>query len=196
MAHPERLRAALAAIDAANALDPQRIELRGESRPKELAHAELATSWVEALVSMPSEALLLAARAHHLRRWESPRDAYPAGRVGYHRWRKDLQAFHARCVGEILEREGYDAATIARVKDIVRKQELGRDPEVQAFEDALCLIFLETQLRELAGRLDEDKLLGVMRKTLKKMSPAAVARARELPLDPEHVALIERATTG
>ena len=196
MAHPERLRAALAAIDAANAEDPHRIEIRGESCPKELAHAELATVWVEALVPSPSEALLLAVRAHHLRRWESPRDAYPAGRAGYHRWRKELQGFHARWVGEILQREGYDAASIARVKDIVRKQGLGRDPEVQAFEDALCLVFLETQLRDLANRLDGEKLLTVMRKTLKKMSPVAVARARELPFDPEHLDLIERATRG
>ena len=196
MAHPERLRAALAAIDAANAEDPHRIEIRGESRPKELAHAELATVWLEALVPSPSEALLLAVRAHHLRRWESPRDAYPAGRAGYLRWRKELQGFHARWVSEILQREGYDAASIARVKDIVRKQGLGRDPEVQAFEDALCLVFLETQLRDLANRLDGEKLLTVMRKTLKKMSPVAVARARELPFDPEHLDLIERATRG
>ena len=196
MADPRRLRAALAAIDAANAGDPRRIEVRGESRPKELAQAQLATGWVETLVTNPSEALLLAARAHHLRRWESPRAAYPAGRAGYHRWRKDLQGFHARCVGEILEREGYAAATIARVQDIVQKKGLGSDPEVQAFEDALCLVFLETQLRELAERLDAEKLLAVIRKTLKKMSPAAVGRARELPLDPEHASLIERATMG
>jgi hypothetical protein len=190
LADPQRLRAALAAIDAANAADPHRIDVRGESRPKELAHAQLATRWVEALVPGPSEALRLATRAHHLRRWESPRDAYPVGRAGYHRWRKDLQGFHARCVAEILEREGYDAATIARVEGIVQKRGLGSDPEVQALEDALCLVFIETQLGDFAERLEGEKLLAVIRKTLKKMSPEAVALARELPLDPEHARLI------
>jgi hypothetical protein len=196
LAHPQRLRAALAAIDAANEPDPHRIELRGESRPKELAHAQLASEWVEALVARPSEALLLAARAHHLRRWEIPRSDYPSGTAGYHRWRRDLQRLHARVAGEILERVGYDAATIARVQDIVQKKGLGRDPEVQAFEDALCLVFLETQLDDLADQLDPEKLLAVMRKTLEKMSSAAIARARELPLDPDHARLIERATMG
>ena len=38
------------------------------------------------------ETLLLAARAHHLRRWELPRDSYPVGRAGYLRWRRDQKA--------------------------------------------------------------------------------------------------------
>ena len=43
---------------------------------------------------------------------------------------------------------------IARVQDLVRKRGLGKDPEVQTLEDALCLVFIETQLRDLAARLD------------------------------------------
>jgi hypothetical protein len=64
---------------------------------------------------------------------------------------------------------------------------------VQVLEDALCLVFLETQLRDIAGRLPGDKLLDVTRKTLAKMSGAAIARARALPLDAESRALLERA---
>ena len=45
----ERLAAALAAIDAANADDPNVIMLDGGERPKELAHAELMTRWVRTL---------------------------------------------------------------------------------------------------------------------------------------------------
>jgi len=74
----------------------------------------------------------------------------------------------------------------------VRKRGLGRDPEVQVLEDALCLVFLETQLADLAARLDADKLIDILRKTMRKMSPEAVERANELPLPPEHLALIER----
>ncbi|MBV8560865.1 MAG: DUF4202 family protein, partial [Acidimicrobiia bacterium] len=56
----------IAAIDAANAEDPVRVTVAGEERPKELAHAELATAWVTRLRPDASEELLLAARAHHL----------------------------------------------------------------------------------------------------------------------------------
>jgi hypothetical protein len=189
----QRLGRALAAIDAANAGDPHRIVVDGEPRPKELAHAELVSRWVLALRPEASEALRLAARAHHVRRWEIPRGRYPAGRRGYHRWRLALQQHHAGIAARILEAEGYDAATIARVRDLVCKVDLGKDPEVQTLEDALCLVFLETQLRDVAERLDADRLVDVLQKTLAKMSPRAVEEARRLPLDPKARALLERA---
>jgi len=176
---------AIAAIDAANADDPNTIVVRGEGRPKELAHAELVSEWVVSLQPDASEALRLAARAHHLRRWTVPRTSYPAGRAGYLRWRRDLHEQHAREVGEILQGVGYDDATIARVQDLVRKRGLGKDPEVQTLEDALCLVFLETQFHDLAARLDRDKLDGVVDKTLKKMSPDAIARVADLDLSAE-----------
>jgi hypothetical protein len=192
----ERLRRALAAIDAANAGDPHRLQVRGESRPKELAHAELVSEWVARLAPDPGEALLLAARAHHLRRWTIPRSEYAAGRRGYLRWRRALQVLHAREVAAILTAEGYDESTIRRVQDLVQKKHLGRDAEVQILEDALCLVFLETQLHDLAAQLDDEKLLGVLRKTLRKMSPDAIQRAEELPLDAAGRALLQRAIAG
>ena len=64
---------------------------------------------------------------------------------------------------------------------------------MQALEDALCLVFLETQLHDVAARLDEERILDVLAKTLRKMSPQAVAEARRLPLRPEDAALLERA---
>jgi hypothetical protein len=193
LADAERLRRALAAIDAANADDPHRIEVRGDVRPKELAHAELVSEWVERLRPDASEALRLAARGHHVRRWEIPRDRYPEGRSGYLRWRKALGAHHAKVVGEILAGEGYAESTVERVQAIVRKWNIDRDDEVQALEDALCLVFLETQFHDMAKRIDPDKLLDVTRKTLRKMSPRAIEFAAQLPLDPEDRACIKRA---
>lgn len=194
MAAPvDRLEATLAAIDEANQGDPNRIEVRGQSRPKELAHAELATEWVQRLAPDASDALRVAARAHHVRRWEIPRADYPEGRVGYHRWRRELQKRHALHVGRILSEQGWDAAEIERVQGIVRKQGLGRDPEVQTFEDALCLVFLETQFAELRARLADDvKLAEVVRRTAAKMSARALGRVRELPLPPDELAWIEQ----
>ena len=178
----DRFGRAVEAIDAANADDPNTIVARGVARPKELAHAELVSEWVVVLQPDASEALRLAARAHHLRRWTVPRTSYPAGRAGYLRWRRDLHEHHARDVGELLAGVGYDDDIIARVQDLVRKRGLGKDPEVQTLEDALCLVFLETQFDDLAARMDAEKLNGVVDKTLKKMSPDAIARVADLDL--------------
>ena len=185
---------AIDAIDAANADDPTRIVVRGVERPKELAHAELVTDWVRRLAPNASEPLLLAARAHHLRRWTIPRSSSPEGRAGYLKWRKALHEQHAREVGEILTAVGYDDETIARVQTLVRKRGLGKDPEVQVLEDALCLVFVETQMHDLAARTEPEKMLDVVRKTLVKMSPEAIDLALALDLDAADRELLERAT--
>ena len=193
-----RLEQALAAIDAANADDPHTIDVGGQARPKELAHAELMTAWIERLVEAPTDAQRLAARAHHLRRWVSPRDGYPEGRAGYLRWRKDQGRRQADEVAEILLGCGYDQATVDRVQEIVTKVGLRTDPEVQAHEDALCLVFLQTQLLDLAGQLGPDKAVDVLAKTVKKMTPRGRSEALELDLDPAGRAALEgaRASVG
>lgn len=194
-----RFARAVAAIDAANADDPNTIVARGEVRPKELAHAEMVTEWVERLAGSPSEELLLAARAHHVRRWTVPRSSYPEGRAGYLRWRRELHKQHADDVGRILTECGYPDEAIARVQALVEKKGLGKgDAEVQVLEDALCLVFIETQFREISERLeqqygDEEKMVDVVRKTLKKMSDAGRARAVEIELDPRDRAIVGRA---
>jgi hypothetical protein len=192
----EQFARAIAAIDARNADDPNTIVIDGAAQPKELAHAELVTQWVRKLRPDASEALLLAARGHHLRRWTVPRASYPAGRSGYLKWRRDLHRRHADELGAILHECGYDDATIDRVGALVRKEGLGRTPDdadVQALEDALCLVFLETQFGEVAARLDDEKMVDVLAKTAKKMSPAALELAAALPMDDTGRALLARA---
>ena len=84
------------------------VEVRGRQAPLALIHGQLAAEWIERLVDDPDETLLLAARAHHLRRWELPRGtAIPIGRAGYLRWRRDQKARHADRVAAILEPYGY-----------------------------------------------------------------------------------------
>ncbi len=184
---------AFAAIDAAHADDPNPIVVRGAVRPKEQAHAELAVEWVRCLQPEASDALVLAARAHHVRRWEVPRDSQPPGRQGYLRWRTGLERHHAEVTGRVLTEVDVDAATIERVQDIVRKRRLKTDPEVQVFEDALCLVFIETQFGELAAKLEDAHMVDVVAKTLDKMTDAGRAAALGLPLDAAALAIVGRA---
>jgi hypothetical protein len=186
----------LAAIDAANADDPHRIVVRGVEQPKELGQATLASEWLARLRPDADEALVLAVRAHHVRRWAIPRASYPEGRAGYLRWRKALKELHMAEVARILGPVGYDEATIWRVQNIVGKRGLGTDPDVQVLEDVVCLVFLETQLHELAEKLAPDHTVEVIRKTLPKMSDEAKAVALQLDLRADDRALLERAVAG
>jgi hypothetical protein len=186
---------AFAAIDAANADDPNTIVVRGQRRAKEQAHAELAVEWVRRLVPEPSDELLLAARAHHVRRWDVPRSSEPEGRAGYLRWKRRLQQHHADVVATVLDGIA-PPEVVERVQAIVRKERLRSDPDVQALEDALCLVFVETQFGELADQLGEDHMVEVVAKTLRKMSPAGRAAALELPLDADAVRIVGKALSA
>lgn len=190
-----RLEAAVAAIDEANADDPNVLVVGGVERPKELVHAELMTAWVQRLCADATEAQLLAARAHHLRRWSLPRSEFPDGRAGYLLWRTRLKKQHAAEVGEILRDVGYDEDTVEQVGRIVRKEGLSRDPQVQVHEDALCLVFLETQLDELTERLGEDKTVDVLVKSIRKMSATGLEAAAGLSLSDTGADLLTRALT-
>lgn len=196
----ERFLDAIARIDAANALDPNRINSHGVMAPKELAHASLATDWAwrlrEVDGEVPSEALLLAARAHHIERWLVPRDSYPDGRAGYLRWRTGLHEFHARRAAAILESCGYDAETVRATMAVIRKERPRANRDVQALEDALCLVFLETQLELDWARIDDDKMVEVLRKTWGKMSNAGRDAALALTLSPRARSIVERALAG
>ncbi len=190
-----RYEAAVAAIDAANADDPHTLVIDGVAQPKELTHAAMAVAWVQRLDPAATEAQLLAARAHHLRRWVTPRSAYPEGRAGYLRWRFDAKRRHAAEVAEILGSVGYGDAEVARVQQIVRKEGVRHDPQVQTHEDALCLVFLETQFGDLIDRLGEAHAVDVVRKTVAKMSDAGIAAALQLSLSDAEASVLDAATS-
>lgn len=175
---------AFAAIDAENADDPN---------GKELDHAERAVAWIRQLRPDASDELLLAARGHHVRRWEIPRSSEPDGRPGYLRWKRRLQQHHADVLGRVLAGSGFD---VERVQAIVRKERLKSDPDVQSLEDALALVFLQTQLGELGAKLDDDHMVDVLVKTLRKMTPDGRAAAGSLAYDDHGRALVERAVAA
>ena len=184
----DRFAAAVAAIDAANEADPTSVTVRGASRPLALVHGELAAEWVGVLSEPADPLVLLAARAHHLRRWEMPRSSYEAGKAGYLKWKRDQRARHAREVGELLAGCGYSAEEVEQVQEMVLRRGLGG----QLVEDAACLVFIETQLAAVAIQLDRDHLIDVIHKTARKMSPAALAAVARIPLaEPEQRLLAE-----
>src|SRR5947209_7034861 len=82
-----------------------------------------------------------------------------------------LQADAGRVLGGVHGDAGYDEARVGRVRCVVRRDGRGRaapDDEVQVLEDAMCLVFLETQFADIAARVDPAKLPGVITKTAAK----------------------------
>jgi hypothetical protein len=183
---------AAAEFERAHAEDPRMLESGvtwSVHYHRRLAH------WIDVIDPNASIALRLAARCAHIRRWIIPRSDYEEGRSGYKRWRTDLARHHAQQAGEILARAGFDEETIERVQGILQKRRLKLDPEVQAFEDGLCLVFLENELADFAAKHEQAKIVEIIRKTWEKMSERGHALALELAqsLQPELQALLRYA---
>jgi hypothetical protein len=189
----ERFQAAIERFDVANAADPRKISVQGQEVPQELLYAQRMTAWLERLVPDASEVLRLAARCQHICRWEIPRDQYPRDRDGYHQWRTRLYAFHADRAERILREVGYGRETVERVRDLLMKKRIKSDPEMQALEDVICLVFLEHYFADFSSQHDEQKMIRILQRTWRKMSSKGQAVAGELNLTPSGSKLLKRA---
>ena len=188
-----RLQRLLERIDALNAEDPNTDVVDGRPHPRELLYAQRLSAWVLRLKPDASDALRIASRGQHVRRWTIPRDRYPRTRGGYLRWRETLKTFHAEEVARLMQEAGCPDPDIQRVRTLILKKAAPGDSEAQALEDALCLVFLETQFADLRRKTPEEKMLDVLRKTWKKMGAAGRAEALKLPLGAPEQALLARA---
>lgn len=186
----ERFGAAIARFDAENAQDPKSVVVDYSSQPHELVYSRWLTDWVLRLAPDASEPLRLAARCQHLRRWEIPRESYPATRAGYLKWRQVLKEFHADKAAEILREVGYGEEVIHQVRALNLKKNIPADAESRILEDALCLVFLERQFAKLAAKTTEEKIITALQKSWGKMTPAGHAEALKLNYTEEQKRLL------
>ncbi len=174
-----RFNSALAAIDAANAQDP----VAQAGTPRALLYGRRMSEALSSFSPEASDHLAIAARAQHIERWTSPRNSYPEGRIGYLKWRKDLQHHHAKRTAALMADAGYEDGDIARVASLLRKERLKSDNEVQALEDVICLVFLQYEAPDFIAQHDDEKVRDILAKTATKMSVKGLAAAGKLRLD-------------
>ena len=198
MSDTDRFQQVIRSIDEANGEDPSSEVVDGVAQPKEQLYGMRMQKWVEELDPGAPEALRIAARSQHIRRWEIPRSDYPMDRKGYLRWRTTLYGFHADKASEILRDAEYDDETIERVQTLLQKRNLRTDADVQTLEDAAALVFLIHHLDDFLQRDDigEEKAINIIRKTWKKMTERGHEAASALALSEQSAALLERALTS
>lgn len=193
MATTEKLLEAFALFDEANKQDPNTELYNNKSYPKEVLYAMRMTDKLNDFLPKASEALQLAARCQHIKRWEIARNSYPMDRVGYLKWRQDLKKFHASEALKILKSIEYDDTTISEVSSLLQKKRLKKNPDTQALEDVICLVFLEFYFEPFAAKHSDKKTIDIVQKTWKKMSDKGHDAALKLPLSKDSLALVQSA---
>ena len=169
-----RLQTAFDAIDRANAHDPT----HSDGQPDALLYGQRMTAEQEMLYPQASDALRIACRGQHIERWTLPRADFPMDRPGYLAWRTEQGRRHAQRIAQIMQDAGYPQDQIAHAQQMLTKQGIKRDADVQALEDTACFTFIRWYLGPFAEGRDPDELRRIVDKTARKMS--AMARARAL----------------
>ncbi len=183
-------------IDAAHAADPARTS---DGRAAELVYGERVEAWVARLVPSAPAHLRLAARCQHLERWLVPRATFPLDKPGYHAWRRSLYTKQAERARALVLEAGVSGEEAAEVATWVSKTGLKTNTGTQALEDAACLVFLENEIGAFAAQhaaYPREKFVDIIRKTWRKMSPAAQQAALGLELPPTIADLVREAVGG
>ena len=168
-----RLETAFAAIDQANAADPNLTD--GE--PNELLYGQRMTAEQDMLYPGAADPLRIACRGQHIERWTLPRHDFAMDRPGYLAWRTEQCRRHAARVAEIMRAAGYDDHDIQHAEKMLMKQGIKRDEDVQALEDVACFTFIRWYMGPFSQTRDPDEMLRIVEKTARKMSATARARA-------------------
>lgn len=184
---------AILLIDQINAEDPVTEVFEGREIPKELLYSQRMTRKLEEFDPEASEHLKIAVRAQHIGRWKIPRSDYPMDRTGYLIWREELKKMHAEIAGKILAEAGYEEEFISKVKFLIRKKQLKSDPETQALEDVICLVFLENYFEEFVDKHEPEKVKDILKKTWAKMSEKGQKSALLLSFSSQSLRLIQEA---
>ena len=192
-----RFEQARSAIYAAHSEDPTKITINDKELPYETHYAQKMESYLSTRCPNASEILKLAVCAQHFRRWEVPRSSYPMTKVGYHSWRSYLKKRQAEQVGEVLKTYDYSEQEAERCMALIEKEGLKQgEEEVQVLEDVACLVFLDDQFDEFQKKHDEEKMVGILRKTWGKMSERGREMALEMQMSEECKALVQKALAG
>lgn len=180
-------------IDNAHSADPN---LTTDGKPAELVYADRVENWVKKLVPDAAPILLLAARCQHLERWQTPRNTYPEGKQGYFAWRRFLYTKQAERTKELLLTAGVDAAEADAAYQWVSKSDPKANSGTQALQDAAVLVFLENEIIDFAAQhadYSQEKFIDILRKSWRKLSPAAQQQALQLDLPPPIASLVAAA---
>ncbi len=192
----KQLEKAYASFDSYNSMDPNKEKFNGVLYSKEFLYAARMTEKLKEYAADSDEYVHLVVRCQHIGRWEIPRSSYPMNRTGYLQWRSQLALHHAQVAEKILTECGYDTDTIDKVKFLLQKKQLHQNPDTQLLEDVICLVFVQYYLEPFAALHEDEKVIDILKKTLKKISSRGIEEVLKISVSDKVKTLIQKAAAA
>ncbi len=178
----EQYRTATEKIDAAHSSD-EMMELEdGNLFPVELLYSKRMLSVLELVSPDSSFEIKIAAQCQHLKRWSVSRSLYPYDRRGYHQWRQVVMDFQLQETKKILLAANIGESDIHHILFILKEHGNKLNPESQVIMDTACLVFVKWYMEPFAGKHQNEKVIDILRKTMRKMSSKGVNLISKLEL--------------
>jgi hypothetical protein len=189
----ELYKKATAEIEKIHASDVT-MEMENEkSYPAEVLYCKRILNILDLVDTQGSYAMKLAVQCQHLQRWGVPRSEFTYDRRGYHQWRRKVMEHQLQLTQTVLSRAGVDEADIHWIMKTIEKQGDKSNPEAQIITDTACLVFLKWYMEPFAVKHEHEKVIDIIKKTLRKMSEAGVKLVSKLDLPESSLKVLEQA---
>ena len=184
---------AIAEIEKAHAEDGSKEIENGASYPSEVLYGRRMLSVLEMVSPDSSLAMKLAVQCQHIKRWGIPRSNYPFDRRGYHQWRRVVMDYQLQQAHLLLSAANIDETDILWVLNALKNQGDKSNPESQIIMDTACLVFLKWYMESFAAKHENEKVIDILKKTIRKMSVEGLDLIPKLDLPPTAKQALEQA---
>lgn len=191
----EKIIEALNIFDQLYEQDPNTEIYNGKEYPKEYLYSLRMLETLSQIFKNANTVQVIAAKAHHLCRWEIPRTTFAKGKQGYLKWRQTLYKHQSEKATHVLTQLQFDKQTIEDIANAIQKKGLKQNFNTQVVEDVACIVFLKYYIDNFikSHGNDEEKIIGIVKKTWDKMSPIAHDHALQIPYNKNTSAIIIKA---
>ena len=170
------------AIYDVHEMDPV-IELYdGKEFPSESLYSQRMLQMLNSFDFNCGELIKIAVQCQHLRRWDIARQVYSADKKGYHQWRRAVMLHQLSQMNNILDCQHVDASEINKIHDMLLNQGNKLYAEAQIIQDVACLVFLKWYFEPFAQKHEKEKIVDILKKTMRKMSEKALETSGKLGL--------------
>ena len=177
MSISDRFDQAIATFDKYNASDPHQEVAGDNSFPKESAIRSAHERTAGPVCTGKRGGLAACRQKPAYRPLGNSKGRIPSRQKGISAMKNAKKSTMRKLQRRIPSDCGYENEIIEKVKFLLLKKELHKNADTQLLEDIICLVFVQYYLDEFAAKHDDEKVVDILRKTIKKMSPKAIEKS-------------------
>jgi hypothetical protein len=170
------------AIDEVHAKDANIELVDGVEMAAELIYSQRMLKVLTEFLVDADYKISLAAQCQHFERWAVARSLYPMDKKGYFQWRKAIMEYQLKRTSEVLASCGIALNDIEGIRDVLQNRGKKDHVQGQVIEDVACIVFVEWYLAAFAAKHEQDKVIGIVKKTVKKISEEGMKAISTRPL--------------